>query len=77
MPLGHPDVLRDRFAQRADPPLSPELEPYFERVLARTREPVLAHPALIEQFDATEFDRLEAAYQGLLERMGSEVAAAG
>jgi predicted kinase len=62
---GDPDVLRRRFVQRADPPLTEELRPYFERVLSRERRPVLGPPVPTVEFDTTDFSVLERATEGL------------
>jgi predicted kinase len=50
-----PDVLRNRFIARNDPPLTDDLAPYFDQVVNRAREPALAPPASVLEFDTTEF----------------------
>ena len=61
------DVLTTRFAERAEPPLTKELEPYFHKVLHRARTPVLPAADCIVEFDTTEFGALDEGYAGLLE----------
>jgi len=63
---GDPDVLRTRFIDRADPPLTEDLFPYFEQALQRPREPVLRPPLPVLEVDTTDFRVLELAYPHLL-----------
>jgi predicted kinase len=63
---GDPDILRARFIDRADPPLTEDLIPYFERVLHRPPEPVLQPPASMFHVDTTDFGALDAVYPQLL-----------
>jgi predicted kinase len=69
---GDPDILRTRFIERADPPLTDDLIPYFERVLHRPREPVLPSSARIFHLDTTDFSDLDAAYPQLLSALRDE-----
>lgn len=62
-------VLRNRFISRADPPLSAELLPHFNRAVERPRVPVLRPPAPVVQFDTTDFGALEDGYPGLLDEL--------
>jgi len=63
---GNPDVLRRRFADRADPPLTADLEPYFEEVLHRPRWTVLAPPSPTVHLDTTDLATVDEAYDGLV-----------
>jgi hypothetical protein len=63
---GDPNVLRARFVERADPPLTDDLLAYFEEVLYRPREPVLPLPAPVLHIDTTDFNSLETEYPHLL-----------
>lgn len=63
---GDPDELRRRFIARADPPLTTDLEPYFEEVLHREREAVLTDPALVRHLDTTDLSILDNAYAELV-----------
>jgi predicted kinase len=63
---GDSDVLRRRFIERADPPLTEDLQPYFDRVLARERRPVLGPPVPTVQFETSDFAALEGARAGLI-----------
>lgn len=66
-----PSVLRQRFIDRSEPPLTPELEPHFAKALARERVPVLSPPTPIRHFDTSDFGALDQAYQDLLEEIPS------
>ena len=66
-----PVVLRKRFIERADPPLTPEMEDYFERALHRERRPVLRPPTPIVEFESTEFGALDASHGQLIERIST------
>lgn len=63
---GDPDELRRRFIERAEPPLTPDLEPYFEEVLHRERTAVLTDPGLVRHLDTTDMSVLDAAYTELV-----------
>jgi predicted kinase len=65
---GDTNVLRERFIERADPPLTPDLEPYFETVLHREHWTVLASPAPIIEIDNTDVGAVEARYVDVLSR---------
>lgn len=71
---GDASKLRRRFTERADPPLTADLEPYFEAVLHRPRHPVLMAPALVEHFDTTDFAKLDSDYPALLGRITAATA---
>lgn len=64
---GDPDELRRRFIERADPPLTHDLEPYLEEVLRRERTAVLTDPDLVRHIDTTDLAVIEAAYAELTE----------
>lgn len=64
---GDPDVLRRRFIARAAPPLTPDLQPYFEQVLHRPHEPVLDDHHDVIHLDTTNAHQIDATYQGVLE----------
>ena len=66
---GDVGVLRDRFIARADPPLDPDLLPYFEAVLNRERWSVLADPTRVIEIDTTDFSSLEQQYAAILARI--------
>jgi predicted kinase len=66
-----PATLRARFIERAMPPLSPDLEPYFERVVSRPRWTVLEAPSPIFEFDTTDLAVIDAAYPTLLSAIGT------
>lgn len=66
-----PDVLRERFIARNDPPLTEDLAPYFDQVVNRPREPVLAPPASVLEFDTADFSALERAFPDLIERLSA------
>jgi predicted kinase len=66
---GDADALTARFVERADPPLTPELRPYFDEVMRRRREPVLPDAEFVAEFDTTEFALLDRSYSGLLARI--------
>ena len=68
------DVLRDRFIVRNDPPLSTDLQPHFDKAVARPRVPVLGPPARIVEFDTTDFAALEEGYLGLLRELKERLA---
>jgi predicted kinase len=61
-----PDVLRRRFVERDDPPLTDALRPYFETVLLRDRTPVLGPPVPTAEFDTSEFATLDASRRTLV-----------
>lgn len=63
---GDPDVLRRRFADRADPPLTADLEPYFDEVVHRARWTVLAPPSPTVHLDTTDLAAVDAAYNSLV-----------
>jgi predicted kinase len=63
---GDPAVLRQRFIERAAPPLTPDLEPFFEQVLHRDRWTVLSPPRPIFEFDTTDLATIDAGYARLL-----------
>lgn len=64
---GEPDELRRRFVERAAPPLTPDLEPYFEQVLSRQREPVLDETVhQVIDLDTTDPTLIDAEYLPLL-----------
>lgn len=69
---GEPDVLRRRFIARAEPPLTRGLESYFEDVLHRPRESVLAEPAHVEHLDTTDLSVLDTSYEHLRKRLEVE-----
>lgn len=48
---GDPEALERRFIERADPPLTSDLRPYFDQVVRRPRESVLFPPAIVEHLD--------------------------
>lgn len=64
---GDTEELRRRFIDRADPPLTADLEPYFEEVLHRDREAVLSDSEKVRHVDTTDLQTLEAAYPSLLD----------
>src|SRR5581483_1035938 len=64
-----PEVLRQRFIARADPPLTPDLQEYFERALHRERTPVLGPPTPTVEFDTTEFAAMTDGLPGLLKQI--------
>ena len=66
---GDPAVLRERFIERADPPLTSDLEPYFNQVVQRPREPVLTPTDVIEQLDTTDLGVVDQRYDRILTRM--------
>jgi predicted kinase len=64
------DELRRRFIARADPPLTPQLEPYFEQVLHRCHEPVLDEQRHeVEHVDTTDPSAIDERYPTLLDRV--------
>lgn len=63
---GEPDELRRRFVERADPPLTADLQQYFEEVLHREREAVLDDPGLVRHLDTTDLSVVDAAYDELV-----------
>jgi predicted kinase len=63
---GDPSTLRTRFIDRADPPLTEDLVPYFEKVLHRSHESVLPPPARVFHIDTTDFTTLENEYSSVL-----------
>lgn len=63
---GDPAALEERFVQRADPPLTADLKPYFHQVLHRPRWTVLAHPAPVFHLDTTDLAVIDAVYDRLL-----------
>jgi glucokinase len=65
---GDADVLTQRFIDRADPPLTQDLRPYFETVLHRERRPVLDTAVLVE-VDTTDFSRLAATQRTLIDQV--------
>lgn len=72
---GDADELRRRFIARADPPLTPDLEPYFESVLVRERVPVLGPPTPAFHIDTTDLGALDHRYPSLLEEIRSTLGA--
>lgn len=74
---GDPAVLRQRFIDRATPPLTPDLVPYFDRVLNRERWTVLAPPAPVLQIDTTDLSEIDAAYPSLLTTLQASLNTAG
>ncbi len=62
---GDPDALERRFIERADPPLTSDLRPYFDQVVRRPRESVLLPPAVVEHLDTTDPSAIDAAYSRL------------
>jgi predicted kinase len=68
---GDPDELRRRFIERADPPLTPALEPYVEAVLHRERNAVLTDPGLVRHLDTTDLSVVDAAYADLVDWIGA------
>jgi hypothetical protein len=62
---GDPSVLRQRFIDRSDPPLTQDLVPYFEQVLHRKRDAVLP-PSFPFHIDMTDFEQLETQYPSVL-----------
>lgn len=64
---GDTDELRRRFIDRADPPLTAELKPYFEEVLHRHRDAVISESKKVRHVDTTDLRVLEAAYPDLLD----------
>lgn len=71
---GEEGTLRARFIARADPPLTDELRPYFETVIARDRTPVLAHPTPCVQIDTTELSAIDRRYGELLGQIRQHLA---
>ena len=61
-----PSTLRARFIDRADPPLTEDLIPYFEKVLHRSHQSVLLPPAPVFHIDTTDFSTLEMEYSSVL-----------
>lgn len=70
---GNPDELHRRFIERADPPLTPDLEPYFEEVLHRERTAVLTDPGLVRHLDTTDLSAIDTAYAELVEWIETSV----
>ena len=68
---GDVDVLRKRFAERAAPPLTEGLRPYFEKVVHRERRPVLSDAVRTMEFDTTDFGDLN--YEEILATIRSPV----
>ena len=62
---GDPDALERRFIERADPPLTSDLRPYFNQVVRRPRQSVLFPPAIVEHLDTTDPSAIDAAYSRL------------
>lgn len=62
---GEPSELRRRFVERADPPLTPELAPYFESVLHRDRNSVVADATRVRHLDTTDPSTLDDRYADL------------
>lgn len=71
---GDQDTLRERFIARADPPLTDQLRPYFETVLARDRTPVLRHPTPCVHLDTTDLSSADRSYADLLDQIRQHVA---
>lgn len=71
---GDQDTLRERFIARADPPLTDELRPYFETVLARDRTPVLRAPTPCVHLDTTDLSSVDRSYAVLLGQIRQHVA---
>jgi predicted kinase len=69
---GAPDVFRERFISRADPPLTDDFRDYFEQVLHRPRSPVIPEAQVLE-FDTTDFESLNAGHSRLVERLREQL----
>lgn len=65
---GDADVLRPRFVERADPPLTPDLEPYFERCVTRDRWTVL-DPSRALHIDTTDIAAVDERYPEIVRRV--------
>ena len=63
---GDAGVLKQRYADRAEPPMDDTLASIVDRALARPREPVLSPPAPILQFDTTDLRTIDDAYPSVL-----------
>jgi len=63
---GDLDVLRQRFIDRADPPLTDDLRPYFEKVLHRPHEAVLADPSAVRHLDSTDLVAFDDQFSSLM-----------
>lgn len=61
------DEVRRRFVARAEPPLTPDLEPYFEQVARRDRWTVLPPHAVVAAVDTTDTAELDRRYDEILE----------
>ncbi|HUS62741.1 MAG TPA: AAA family ATPase [Acidimicrobiales bacterium] len=67
---GDPYVLRARFVERAAPPLTAELEPYFDAVVNRERWTVLAQEPLAS-IDSTDVRSIDRQYDNILNALRS------
>jgi predicted kinase len=61
-----PDILTERFAARAEPPLTDALKPYFFEVLHRPRRAVIPDAEYVVEFDTTHFHALDDEYPSVL-----------
>lgn len=64
---GEPEVLKERFARRADPPMTEHLSQVFDVAVRRPREPVMGPPTPTIQFDTSDLAGFDAEYAALLE----------
>ena len=63
---GDRDVLRQRFIDRAEPPMTPELDVIHAQAISRPREPVLGPPTPIVELDTTNLSVLGLAYPAIV-----------
>lgn len=71
---GEPDELRRRFIERADPPLTDDLRPYFDTVVGRDRVAVLDPPTPVVHIDTTDITAVDERYGALLAEIRAELA---
>jgi predicted kinase len=73
---GDPGVLKARYAARADPLMDEYLSGVFDVAVARPREPVLASPDSVFEFDTSDLSDLESKYDSLLSAIRDSVGVA-
>ena len=64
---GDVDVLRQRFIDRDDPPITSDIASHLEEALTRPRRPVLGPPCPTTELDSTHLSEIDAAFPALIE----------
>lgn len=72
---GDAGVLRQRFVDRADPPMTPELDVIHARAISRAREAVLGPPTPTVELDTTDISVIDRAYPGLVAQIRDQLLA--